>query len=80
MPYSTGQQGLPGNYKLIKSEYVKQEQRAEVEMKMGNTARQSFDAPENNLQREKSQFGRMSGSDVNDHHLLRKRLHGQYKV
>ena len=46
---------------------------------MGTTARQSFETPDNNLQRDKSQFGRMSGSDVNGHHILRKRLHGQFK-
>jgi hypothetical protein len=47
MPYSTGQQGLPGNYKPIKSELMKMEQRADTEMKMGATARQSFEATEN---------------------------------
>lgn len=73
MPYSTGQQGLPGTYRPVKSEYVKQEQRADTEMKMITTARQSFDEIENNS-RIKNEQHHVSGGDV-----LRKRLHSQYK-
>ena len=76
MPYSTGQQGLPGNYKPMKSEYIKQEQRADIEMKMNVTARQSLETHEN-IGRVKNEANRVSVNDLNSHHILRKRLHGQ---